>query len=680
MIEGVKKTLLTLALLLFPLSVLGQTGALQGTSTLGGISATTQGAQSSNKLQGVIPAAKISVYLTGTQTLATLTSDGTHSLSNPFYSNASSAVNPGGFIAFVPTNTGYDVVASSGQGTPNCTTGPLCYTQPVTLCKDCFASSQFVAPGVVSITGAHGPITCTGGSCDITGQSAVLQHNGTNLPDQALLDFLDAAPSLPAGYTPVTFSNDGAGGLGGYVPPTNISAGFETQIVPPITGQYVFVPATSHSITQNSGSVTATNISASMYLGTGSSFEIDDTVVWSTFTLPSYVIAANVTAVYAVAVSSQTNYFLYNSILNGPGQGMTPALSCDGQGLTGAGTSGWPNQQVTTLTPLTGTTIVGSTCTAHIGANYSGGGNMIVPKVGYLVYYTGSAPPTDNNVIVAPPLTLNADSHTLALSIPFDVAVDTGSVNAYSISLPWASFQPGIMVRMLVAHQSTSTTPTLVFNGNAPQTIVGPTGLALVSGDLKIAFPANLQWNGTNWVLLNPHVSAGAGSLSGMTAGQVPIAATATTVTSSKALAGSGAGITTGPTSSTNLDCAQFSGTTGQVADAGVPCGSASTHNVIAGSASFTDVSGTVANVAISGVITGVTRTSTGLFTVAFPSAPSVYVYTCICGNTGVNFVGCGSQDSPTLAAGATSAQISCSNTTNAATDVKVVYFTLVAQ
>jgi hypothetical protein len=148
MIEVVKKILFILALLLCPLSGLGQTGAIQGTSTLGGISATTQGAQSSNKLLGVIPAAKISIYLTGTQTLATLTSDGTHSLSNPFYSNASNAVNPGGYIAFASTNIGYDVVASSGQGTPNCTTGPLCYTQPVTLCKDCFASSQF-QPGTI---------------------------------------------------------------------------------------------------------------------------------------------------------------------------------------------------------------------------------------------------------------------------------------------------------------------------------------------------------------------------------------------------------------------------------------------------------------------------------------------------------------------------------------------------
>lgn len=57
--------------------------------------------------------------------------------------------------------------------------------------------------------------------------------------------------------------------------------------------------------------------------------------------------------------------------------------------------------------------------------------------------------------------------------------------------------------------------------------------------------------------------------LSGMTAGQVPIAATATTVTSSMALAGSGAGITTGPTSSTNGDCATFSGTGGQISDSG---------------------------------------------------------------------------------------------------------------
>ena len=55
-----------------------------------------------------------------------------------------------------------------------------------------------------------------------------------------------------------------------------------------------------------------------------------------------------------------------------------------------------------------------------------------------------------------------------------------------------------------------------------------------------------------------------------MTAGQVPIAATPTTVTSSKALAGSGSGITTGPTSSTSGDIVTHTGTAGEIQDSGV--------------------------------------------------------------------------------------------------------------
>jgi hypothetical protein len=57
--------------------------------------------------------------------------------------------------------------------------------------------------------------------------------------------------------------------------------------------------------------------------------------------------------------------------------------------------------------------------------------------------------------------------------------------------------------------------------------------------------------------------------LSGMTAGQVPIAATASTVTSSEALAGTGAAIVTGPASSTSADAVIYTGTSGQTADAG---------------------------------------------------------------------------------------------------------------
>lgn len=97
----------------------------------------------------------------------------------------------------------------------------------------------------------------------------------------------------------------------------------------------------------------------------------------------------------------------------------------------------------------------------------------------------------------------------------------------------------------------------------------GSGGIGSVSGTAPIVAITT----GDSVAVSCPSCATGSG-LSGMTAGQVPVAATATTVTSSKPLAGTAAGIVTGPTSAINGDIAFFNGTTGQISD-GALAGSA---------------------------------------------------------------------------------------------------------
>jgi hypothetical protein len=78
--------------------------------------------------------------------------------------------------------------------------------------------------------------------------------------------------------------------------------------------------------------------------------------------------------------------------------------------------------------------------------------------------------------------------------------------------------------------------------------------------------------NADGAVMTSPDLFTVGNNLSGMTAGQVPIAATASTVTSSKPIAGSGAGVATGPTTSVPSNCTQFADAYGTISDSGSPC------------------------------------------------------------------------------------------------------------
>lgn len=163
------------------------TAALQGHSFLGGTQATTSGLNSSNYLNGIIPHATITVYLTGTTTLATIYKDGNSTpLSNPFTSNDVGSVNPGGWIFWAAVNQGYDVIASGGIA-------PNTYANPVTLCADCYPGMSF------------------------TGTGLAVSTNGTPNASQSTLNFSNTTPQPPPGFINVLFQNSG-GNESAYVP------------------------------------------------------------------------------------------------------------------------------------------------------------------------------------------------------------------------------------------------------------------------------------------------------------------------------------------------------------------------------------------------------------------------------------------------------------------------------
>ena len=178
----------------------GQTGAIQGHSFLGGVPATVQGAKSSNYLDGIVPSAIITVYLTGTQTKATIYSNSSGgALANPFTSNTLGSVNPGGYVFWAATNAGYDVVASGGI----C---PNCYSTPVTLLVSAFAGGSGGGGGIgyppAGIPNSTGSSWATSYGTTGTGPTVALANSPTL--DNATLNGTTNFVTLQAGSTTIS--------------------------------------------------------------------------------------------------------------------------------------------------------------------------------------------------------------------------------------------------------------------------------------------------------------------------------------------------------------------------------------------------------------------------------------------------------------------------------------------
>lgn len=100
-------------LLLRPGYVSAQNQSYQGFCSVGGIKVMTSGLPSSTTVQASYPQCTVSVYLTGTATLANIFANGTGTpLSNPFTANRNAS-----WLFYAASGSGYDVTLSGG--TPN---------------------------------------------------------------------------------------------------------------------------------------------------------------------------------------------------------------------------------------------------------------------------------------------------------------------------------------------------------------------------------------------------------------------------------------------------------------------------------------------------------------------------------------------------------------------------------
>lgn len=163
-------------------------------------------------------------------------------------------------------------------------------------------------------------------------------------------------------------------------------------------------------------------------------------------------------------------------------------------------------QQTTVSTTYTGTSLTSATIQASLTGSVIGAKDtsMTINSVGLIVYYTGTAPPMNTSILVAPPLSYNSDTLVLTLNEPIDTGLDTGAANAYAVSVSGLTLNPGATVKFLAAHASTSATPTFNLNGYGAKTILGPSGLPLAAGDIGTTAAVILNYSNGNWYLQNP--------------------------------------------------------------------------------------------------------------------------------------------------------------------------------
>ena len=403
---------------LVALPVAAQTAPFSGTCQNGGRTALTQGMNSTNTLLGVVPSCTVTVYLHGTQTLATIYADSINTtLGNPFTANALGSVAPGSWLFFAAIATQYDVVTSGG-----------------------IAPNTFASPVTVTLESGAGP-----GSPGVT---TIIP--GTNVTCSVLTS------GYCVGNVTVNANNVGAGFQGGMV---GLPVG-QHVIIPPTTctstpsgpTQAVCSPSPPAAPGNKSAAACGTSTGA-LYMGLSASVQgcgngggFGDNsakAIWTFPALPSYIHAANVTAVYLVSTNSVSESV---GVSGGTNNVNFPSFYCNNGGLELSVLNNSAYLQTNII--LTGwdpTTLSSVTCEAY--NNYSSPGVAIeinVPNMLLAVYYTTDpAPPTNTATLVNPPLTFdNLNGPAGELGIDPNAFFPGLYLQATTLPLPYYSVYP----------------------------------------------------------------------------------------------------------------------------------------------------------------------------------------------------------------------------------------------
>lgn len=267
-------------------------------------------------------------------------------------------------------------------------------------------------------------VPCTvGGACFTGAQSVTFEHNGSSAgisQPPTPVDVCDngsCGQALPANMQQVYAGTDLTGGWNFWTAQTAVNGQLQALVQAPDANQGVYLPFGSCATSQAGGSTTPVQLSCSAANGGSGIIEsAKGTFVyhagtwymtWSGVTLPSYISASNVTAVYAVVTTGESGTAAPGGYCSWTGSG----------GNVGMNLSSPNDIQKNTSLSMPGSAITSATCTVELAqSTYGYYGQVAVSMIGLWVEYTGTAPPANTKTLVGPPLVFSALTNTLSIS------------------------------------------------------------------------------------------------------------------------------------------------------------------------------------------------------------------------------------------------------------------------